>query len=159
MTICFTPSGHVTHEECPICGRLNVKVEHGHRTRLQPDQKPQNIGLAEEWHCPDCGTRTVIVGFDCPHCNAEPVDGQLTVTSCPYCDQPIEFLDHYRLTIVKHRFELDSDFNPKPEEFSEYIPHDDPSEKFVCPNCGVALCKTFQQATEFLRGNPQYRRY
>jgi len=70
---CFTLSGNVTYEICPVCQEPDVKVEHGQDTRLTIDEygtviEDTKLGPMHHWDCPECGKSTAIVCYDCPLC-------------------------------------------------------------------------------------------
>jgi len=55
----ITMSGKVTHEPCPVCGKPDMKVEHGR------DEHDSNRHIET---CSECGESLPIVCYDCPDC-------------------------------------------------------------------------------------------
>lgn len=66
----FSPNGVVTFETCPVCGKEDVKLEHGCLSIVNlTSGEVQNTQTYEHyWHCPECGDEISIVGYICPEC-------------------------------------------------------------------------------------------
>ena len=51
-------NGKKTRGTCPKCGTPDVEIEHGNEGET----------LLHLWHCPECGSREVIVRWPCEDC-------------------------------------------------------------------------------------------
>lgn len=55
-----------TIERCPVCGNPEAECEHFSGTH--------------DWHCPNCGDNTAIIGYPCAMCSAQ--DGPPALPDC-----------------------------------------------------------------------------
>jgi uncharacterized protein with PIN domain len=65
----ITLNGTTTRETCPVCLEPGVKVEHGWMADVGTEPPTEYYDRQRHvWHCPECGERDIIVGFECRYC-------------------------------------------------------------------------------------------